>query len=317
MPARPTNKTYPKVTNCSIPTVYTARGADHGCGHGIRGLQDIALAGAYAMLVIAGPCVIEGRDHALRVAERLADIARRQGVTLIYKSSFDKANRTAASSPRGPGMDEGLAILAAVRDATGLAVLTDIHETAQAVPVAEVVDVLQIPAFLARQTDLIRAAAATGRKVNIKKGQFMAPEDMAHVVAKAQAALPSGVSANERIWLCERGTSFGYRDLVVDMRGLEIMRGFGCPVIFDAGHSAQQPAAAGQTSGGRRDLIPALARAAVAVGIDGLFIETHPDPANARSDAATAWPLDRFEALLEGLVALDSAARVARGALER
>lgn len=269
------------------------------------------------MLVIAGPCVIESRDHALQVAERLAGVAARTGVELIYKSSFDKANRTAAGSPRGPGMDEGLAILAQVRAETGLEVLTDIHETAQAGPVAEAVDVLQIPAFLARQTDLIQAAVATGRRVNVKKGQFMAPEDMAHVVAKAQAVLPTGVAAGDRVWLCERGTSFGYRDLVVDMRGLAIMRAFGCPVIFDAGHSAQQPAAAGQTSGGRRDLIPALARAAVAVGVDGLFLETHPDPDNAHSDAATAWPLDRFEALLEGLVALDTAARDARGALDR
>lgn len=268
------------------------------------------------MLVIAGPCVIESRDSALRVAEQLAGIARRAGVTLIYKSSFDKANRTAAGSPRGPGMDEGLAILAQVRNATGLDVLTDIHETAQAAPVAEAVDVLQIPAFLARQTDLIQAAAATGRRVNVKKGQFMAPEDMAHVVAKAQAVLPPGVTAAQRVWLCERGTSFGYRDLVVDMRGLETMRAFGCPVIFDAGHSAQQPAAAGQVSGGRRDLIPALARAAVAVGVDGLFLETHPDPASAHSDGATAWPLDRFETLLTSLVALDQAAREARSALD-
>ncbi|PKB19010.1 2-dehydro-3-deoxyphosphooctonate aldolase (KDO 8-P synthase) [Novosphingobium kunmingense] len=267
------------------------------------------------MLVIAGPCVIEGESHALAVAERLADIAERLGLRLIYKSSFDKANRTSAASPRGPGLDEGLAILDKVRRETGLPVLTDIHESTQAVPVAEVVDVLQIPAFLARQTDLIQTAVATGRTVNVKKGQFMAPEDMAHVVAKAQAVLPAGANVGERLWLCERGTSFGYRDLVVDMRGLEVMRDFGCPVIFDAGHSAQQPAAAGHASGGRRDLIPALARAAVAVGVDGLFLETHPDPGQAHSDAATAWPLDRFEALMTGLIALDRASRDARTAV--
>lgn len=269
------------------------------------------------MLVIAGPCVIESESHALMVAERLAAIAARLGVRLIYKSSFDKANRTAAAAPRGPGLDEGLAVLAKVRRETGLEVLTDIHETAQAAAAGEVADVLQVPAFLARQTDLIQAAVRTGRTVNVKKGQFMAPEDMAHVVAKAQAVLADDEPIAARLWLCERGTSFGYRDLVVDMRGLEIMRGLGCPVIFDAGHSAQQPAAAGSVSGGRRDLIPALARAAVAVGIDGLFIETHPDPANALSDAATAWPLDRLEPLLASLLALDSAAREARARLDR
>lgn len=268
------------------------------------------------MLIVAGPCVIESESHALGVAAALAGIARRLGLRVIYKSSFDKANRTAAMSPRGPGIDEGLAILAKVRRETGLDVLTDIHETAQAAPAAEVADVLQIPAFLARQTDLIQAAVSTGRTVNVKKGQFMAPEDMAHVVAKARAVLPQDFPIGDRLWLCERGTSFGYRDLVVDMRGLAVMRQFGCPVIFDAGHSAQQPAATGNASGGKRDLIPALARAAVAVGVDGLFIETHPDPANALSDAATAWPLDRLEALLESLLIVHAAAGTARAKMD-
>lgn len=260
------------------------------------------------MFVIAGPCVIESDEHALRTAEALAAIAGRLGIRLIYKSSFDKANRSSGASPRGPGLDRGLEILARVRSTTGLEVLTDVHETAQIPAVAQAVDVLQVPAFLSRQTDLIQAAVASGKPVNVKKGQFMAPEDMAHVVAKAAAALPAGTSVSERLWLCERGTSFGYRDLVTDMRGLEIMRGLGCPVVFDASHAVQQPGANGQTSGGQRALIPVLTRAAVAAGIDGLFIETHPDPDQALSDAATVWPLDRLEALLAGLLAIDKAA---------
>jgi 2-dehydro-3-deoxyphosphooctonate aldolase (KDO 8-P synthase) len=261
------------------------------------------------MFVIAGPCVIESEEHALRTADALAAIAARLAVRLIYKSSFDKANRSSAASPRGPGLQQGLEILAKVRAATGLEVLTDIHETAQVEAVAEAVDVLQVPAFLSRQTDLIQSAIATGKPVNVKKGQFMAPGDMDHVVAKAAAVLPVGAAIGQHLWLCERGTSFGYRDLVADMRGLEVMRGFGCPVVFDASHAVQQPGAAGQTSGGQRELIPVLARAAVAAGIDGLFIETHPDPANAWSDAATVWPLERLEALLAGLLAIDAAAR--------
>ena len=261
------------------------------------------------MFVIAGPCVIESEAAALNSAERLAGIAARLGIRLIYKSSFDKANRTSGSSARGPGISRGLEILSLVRSATGLEVLTDIHEAGQAAQAAEIVDVLQIPAFLSRQTDLIHAAIATNKPVNVKKGQFMAPEDMRHVVAKAATGLPAGTDIAKHLWLTERGTSFGYRDLVVDMRGLEIMRGFGCPVIFDASHSVQQPGAAGTTSGGQRDLIPVLARAAVAAGVDGLFIETHPDPANALSDSATVWPLDRLEDLLASLIAIDRVAR--------
>jgi 2-dehydro-3-deoxyphosphooctonate aldolase (KDO 8-P synthase) len=255
--------------------------------------------------VIAGPCVIESLDHALHTAEKLAAIAHRLSITLIYKSSFDKANRSASGSPRGPGMEEGLAILSQVKAKTGLPILTDVHETYQVSAVAEVADVIQIPAFLARQTDLVQAAAASGRYVNIKKGQFMAPSDMQNVVNKAAAALKPGIEVSEHIWLCERGTSFGYHDLVVDMRGFAVMRQTGCKVIFDASHSVQRPAALGDRSGGDREAIPVLARAAVAAGVDGLFIETHPDPVNALSDAATVWPLDRFEPLLKELIAID------------
>ena len=261
------------------------------------------------MLVIAGPCAIEGEAHALAVAGRLAAIAGRLGLRLVYKSSFDKANRSSGSAPRGPGLDEGLRILEKVRSETGLPVLTDVHETAQVAAAAQAVDVLQIPAFLARQTDLLQAAVASGRPVNVKKGQFMAPSDMAQVVAKAAAVLPAGTPVAERLLLCERGTSFGYHDLVVDMRALAEMRALGCPVIFDATHSVQQPGALGGASGGRRDMVPVLARAATAAGIDGLFVETHPDPERALSDAATAWPLDRFEELVAGLQRIDTAVR--------
>jgi 2-dehydro-3-deoxyphosphooctonate aldolase (KDO 8-P synthase) len=256
--------------------------------------------------VIAGPCVIESRDMALRTAEALAAIGDRLNVAIVYKSSFDKANRSSAASPRGPGMDDGLTILAEVKAQTGLAVLTDVHETQQVSAAAQVADILQIPAFLARQTDLIQAAAKTGRILNVKKGQFMAPADMAQIVAKVAAALPTGLNAEDQLWLCERGTSFGYHDLVVDMRGFAQMRSTGCKVIFDASHSVQRPAALGDRSGGDREAIPALARAAVAAGVDGLFIETHPDPANAHSDAATVWPLDRLEPLLADLLAINA-----------
>ena len=261
-------------------------------------------AGFSDFFVIAGPCVIESRDMALRSAETLAAMGNRLNVAIVYKSSFDKANRSSAASPRGPGIDEGLSILAAIKAQVGLPVLTDVHETAQVAAVAQVADILQIPAFLARQTDLIQAAAQTGRYLNVKKGQFMAPSDMTQVAAKVAAALPVGLKAEDQLWLCERGTSFGYHDLVVDMRGFATMRETGCKVIFDASHSVQRPAALGDRSGGDREAIPALARAAVAAGIDGLFIETHPDPENAQSDAATVWPLDRLEPLLAQLLAI-------------
>jgi 2-dehydro-3-deoxyphosphooctonate aldolase (KDO 8-P synthase) len=256
------------------------------------------------MLVFAGPCVIESEVQALHVARHLAAVAGRAGVEIVYKSSFDKANRSSAASPRGPGMERGLEILAEVKTLTGLRVLTDIHETAQAGPVSEVADILQIPAFLCRQTDLLQAAVQTGRPVLVKKGQFMSPHDMKNIVVKAEAALGGAALPYESLMLCERGTSFGYNELVVDMRSLEIMRQFGHPIVFDATHAVQRPGAQGQSSGGDRALIPALARAAAAVGIDGLFLETHPDPARALSDPATAWPLAEFEALIEDVLAI-------------
>ena len=256
------------------------------------------------MFFIAGPCVIESESFALATATRLRAIADRLGVLLIYKSSFDKANRSSGTSFRGPGIEEGLRILEKVRAETGLPVLTDVHDESQVRAVAQVVDVLQTPAFLARQTDFIAAVAAADKPVNIKKGQFMAPGDMVHVVAKARAAAESaGVAAD--FMVCERGASFGYNNLVSDMRGLAIMRETGCPVVYDATHSVQLPGGRGATSGGQREHVPVLARAAVAAGISGLFMETHPDPANALSDGPNAWPLDRMESLLTTLVNLD------------
>ena len=245
---------------------------------------------------------------ALRVAETLRGIADRLGLLLIYKSSFDKANRSSGASFRGPGEQEGLRILEKVRAETGLPLLTDIHTPEQARAAAEVVDIIQTPAFLARQTDLIVAAAATGKPLNIKKAQFMAPADMRQVVTKAQtAAAHAGVTHNT-VLLTERGTSFGYNNLVVDMRSLAIMAETGCPVIFDATHSVQLPGGLGDRSGGDRKFVPLLARAAVAAGIDGLFMETHPDPDHALSDGPNAWPLDALETLLGQLLALRAAA---------
>lgn len=257
------------------------------------------------LFAIAGPCVIENESHALGVAEVLARIADRLGILLIYKSSFDKANRTSGASFRGPGLDEGLKILAKVRAETGLPVLTDVHEPAQAVPVAEVVDVLQTPAFLARQTDFIGAVAATGKPVNIKKAQFMAPADMRNVVEKARTAARDAGQPEDNFLLCERGTSFGYNTLVSDMRGLAIMAETGCPIVFDATHSVQQPGGLGSKSGGQSEYVPLLARAAVAAGVAGIFMETHPDPANALSDGPNALPLEQFEALVSQLQAID------------
>ncbi|SDA35481.1 3-deoxy-8-phosphooctulonate synthase [Sphingomonas sp. NFR15] len=257
------------------------------------------------MFFIAGPCVIESESFALATATRLRAIADRLGVLLIYKSSFDKANRSSGTSFRGPGIDEGLRILEKVRAETGLPVLTDVHGEDQVRAVAEVVDVLQTPAFLARQTDFIAAVAASGKPVNIKKAQFMAPGDMVHVVAKARAAAEgAGVPAD--FMVCERGASFGYNNLVSDMRGLAIMRETGCPVVYDATHSVQLPGGRGTTSGGQREHVPVLARAAVAAGISGLFMETHPDPDNAMSDGPNSWPLDRLESLLTRLLAIDA-----------
>ncbi|MBL9084275.1 MAG: 3-deoxy-8-phosphooctulonate synthase [Planctomycetales bacterium] len=250
------------------------------------------------LLLVAGPCVLETEELALEIAGHLANVARRHGVSLVFKASFDKANRTSGDSFRGLGLDAGLAMLDRVRQATGLPVTTDIHEAAQAAPAAEVCDVLQIPAFLARQTDLLAAAAATGRAVHVKKGQFMAPTDMRHVVAKLES------SGCRNILLCERGTFFGYGRLVNDFSSLGIMRSLGVPVVFDATHSVQQPSGLGSTTGGNRAMVEPLARAAIAVGCDGLFFETHPEPDRSPSDGPNMVPLAQFEAMLERLLIL-------------
>jgi 2-dehydro-3-deoxyphosphooctonate aldolase (KDO 8-P synthase) len=257
------------------------------------------------LFLIAGPCVVESEELQLRTAETLKGITDKLGIQFIFKSSFDKANRSSGSSYRGPGMDEGLRILQKVRDTLGVPVLTDVHDIPQIAPVAEVVDVLQTPAFLARQTDFITAVASAGRPVNIKKGQFMAPHDMVNVVDKARTAAKAAGGDGDNVMVCERGASFGYNNLVSDMRSLAIMRETGCPVVFDATHSVQLPGGQGTSSGGQREHVPVLARAAVAAGVSGLFMETHPDPANAKSDGPNAWPLDRMEALLTTLVAID------------
>ena len=257
------------------------------------------------LFLIAGPCVVESEELQMRTAETLKGITDKLGIQFIFKSSFDKANRSSGGSYRGPGMDEGLRILQKVRETLGVPVLTDVHDIPQIAPVAEVVDVLQTPAFLARQTDFITAVASAGRPVNIKKGQFMAPHDMVNVVDKARTAAKAAGGDGDNVMVCERGASFGYNNLVSDMRSLAIMRETGCPVVFDATHSVQLPGGQGTSSGGQREHVPVLARAAVAAGVSGLFMETHPDPANAKSDGPNAWPLDRMEALLTTLVAID------------
>ncbi len=249
--------------------------------------------------LIAGPCVIESEQLALDTAGQLKEITGKLGVPFIYKSSFDKANRSSHQSFRGPGMEQGLTILDKVRSQIGVPILTDVHEETPHAEVASVVDVLQTPAMLCRQTGFIQAVAAAGKPVNIKKGQFLAPWDMRHVVAKARA------TGNQQIMVCERGASFGYNNLVSDMRSLVVMRETGCPVVFDATHSVQLPGGQGAVSGGQREYVPALARAAIAVGVSGLFMETHPDPDKALSDGPNAWPLDQMAELLESLVALD------------
>jgi 2-dehydro-3-deoxyphosphooctonate aldolase (KDO 8-P synthase) len=254
--------------------------------------------------IIAGPCALESRDHAFRMAEALRDIADRLGIGLVYKSSFDKANRTSAAGKRGLGLEASLDVFAQVKERFGFAILTDVHENDQCARVAQVVDVLQIPAFLCRQTDLLLAAAATGKPVNVKKGQFLAPWDMKNVVAKVTGA------GNPNVLVTERGASFGYNTLVSDMRALPIMaEQTGAPVIFDATHSVQQPGGQGTSSGGQREFVPVLARAAVAVGVAGVFIETHDDPANAFSDGPNQVPLGAFEGLLRQLMAFDAVAK--------
>ena len=266
-------------------------------------ISDVPCGGDSPLLLIAGPCQIEGRDHALMCAERLAAMAGVAGMGFVYKSSFDKANRTSAGAARGVGMEEGLRIFEAVKDAIGCPVLTDVHLPEQCGAVAEVVDVLQIPAFLCRQTDLLAAAAVTGAVINVKKGQFLAPWDMKHVAAKITGA------GNDRVMLTERGTSFGYNTLVSDMRGLPQMADLGHPVIFDATHSVQQPGGLGGSSGGQREFVPVLARAAVAVGVSGLFMESHQDPDNAPSDGPNMLALDAMPPVLEMLQRLDAARR--------
>lgn len=257
------------------------------------------------LFLIAGPCVIESRDMAFSTAERLATIAQKLRLPFIYKSSFDKANRSSGTSFRGPGMADGLRILAEVRERFGVPVLTDVHDIDQIAEVAAAVDVLQTPAFLVRQTDFIHAVASCGKPVNIKKGQFLAPHDMQQVVLKARAAALNSGGDADRIMVCERGVSFGYNNLVSDMRSLAIMRETGCPVVFDATHSVQLPGGKGSASGGQREFVPVLARAAVASGVAGLFMETHPDPEHAMSDGPNAWPLDLLEPLLRTLIAID------------
>jgi 2-dehydro-3-deoxyphosphooctonate aldolase (KDO 8-P synthase) len=253
------------------------------------------------LFLIAGPCVIESQQLQIDTAGTLKEITARLGVPFIFKSSFDKANRTSASSFRGPGLEDGLRILSEVKRQLGVPVLTDVHEYTPLDEVAAVVDVLQTPAFLCRQTDFIQNVAKAGKPVNIKKGQFLSPWEMKHVADKALA------TGNQQIMVCERGASFGYNNLVSDMRSLAVMRDTGCPVVFDATHSVQLPGGAGGKSGGQREFVPVLSRAAVAVGIAGIFMETHPDPDKALSDGPNAWPLGKMEALLQTLIELDGA----------
>jgi 2-dehydro-3-deoxyphosphooctonate aldolase (KDO 8-P synthase) len=263
-------------------------------------VADVTFGGGRPFVLIAGPCAMEGEEHTLDIARQLLQLKIELGIEVVFKASFDKANRTSVSAYRGPGLDEGLRILGEVRRQTGLPVLSDIHDISQVEAAAEVLDILQIPAFLCRQTDLLMAAGRSGKVVNIKKGQFLAPWDMANVVAKVSS------TGNDRILLTERGTSFGYNNLVVDMRSLAIMREMGCPVIFDATHAVQLPGGAGTSSGGQRQFVAALSRAAVAVGIDGLFWEVHPDPDRALCDGANSLPLAQVKTVLQELLAIDA-----------
>ena len=266
-------------------------------------IGDIAIGGGRPLVLIAGPCVIESEQHATDLAGRLAAIARSAGIPFIFKASYDKANRTSGTSFRGPGLDEGLRVLAAIKATHHVPILTDVHEPSQARAAADVVDVLQIPAFLSRQTDLLVAAAETGRVVNIKKGQFLAPDDIRHAVAKVVAA------GNPRVIVTERGTSFGYHNLVVDMRAFPMMRAGGVPVVFDVTHSLQLPGAGNGVTAGQAEFIEPLASAGVAAGVDGVFFEVHEEPARARSDAQNALRLDLLEPLLRRLIAIDAIAK--------
>ncbi|WP_137937462.1 3-deoxy-8-phosphooctulonate synthase [Chitinivorax sp. B] len=260
----------------------------------------------HPFFLIAGPCVIEGEQFAIDTAGQLKEIAAELGIPFVYKSSFDKANRSSGKSFRGFGMEEGLRILAKVKEQLAVPVLTDIHDIDQIKPVADVVDVLQTPAFLCRQTDFIRACAQSGKPVNIKKGQFLAPHDMKNVMDKAREAAREAGLPEDNFMACERGVSFGYNNLVSDMRSLAIMRETGCPVVFDATHSVQLPGGQGSSSGGQREFVPVLARAAVATGVAGLFMETHPNPCEAMSDGPNAWPLGKLKDLLKTLQAIDA-----------
>ncbi len=262
-------------------------------------VSDIRIANDRSLVLLAGPCVIEGEDFTLKTAAAIAKIASRVGVPLVFKSSFDKANRTSKDGFRGPGLDEGLRILQRVKDELGLPVVTDIHESHQVAAVAEVADLLQTPAFLCRQTDFIESVASSGKPVNIKKGQFLAPWDMKHVLEKAQA------TGNDNIMLCERGASFGYNNLVSDMRSLLVMREFGAPLVYDATHSVQQPGGLGGATGGNREYVPGLSRAAVATGVAAVFMEVHPDPDNAKSDGPNSLALADLENVLTTLKRLD------------
>jgi 2-dehydro-3-deoxyphosphooctonate aldolase (KDO 8-P synthase) len=266
-------------------------------------IGNVTVANDAPFVLIAGPCALESRSHAMEMSAALVEITSKLGIGLIYKSSFDKANRTSLDSPRGIGLSESLPILADVRETHGCPVLTDIHLPEHCIPVAEAVDVLQIPAFLSRQTDLIVAAAETGRALNVKKGQFLAPWDMANVVRKAEAA------GNNRVMVCERGASFGYNTLVSDMRALPILAQTGCPVVFDATHSVQQPGGQGAVSGGQREFVPVLARAAMAIGVAAVFMETHQDPDSAPSDGPNMVPIKNLAAILETLVEIDRIAK--------
>ncbi|WP_425999006.1 3-deoxy-8-phosphooctulonate synthase [Caulobacter sp. DWR1-3-2b1] len=272
----------------AVVEVKTATGAPVRIGNGEK------------LSIIAGPCQMESRQHALETAHALKEMAARLGVGLIYKTSYDKANRTSANARRGIGLHDSLAIFQEIREVTGLPTLTDVHEISHCAPVAEAVDVIQIPAFLCRQTDLLVAAAQTGRAINIKKGQFLAPWDMKNVIAKVTGA------GNPNVMACERGVSFGYNTLVSDMRSLPIMKEIGCPVVFDATHSVQQPGGLGGSSGGQREFVPVLARAAVSIGVACVFVETHPDPDNAPSDGPNMVPMSQFEALIANLLEYDA-----------
>ena len=273
---------------------------------GVTARRPVRLGGSEQLAVIAGPCALESRAHALEMAHALAEIAARLGIGLIFKTSFDKANRTSLEASRGLGLKAALPILAEIRETVGLPVLTDVHTIDQCAPVGEVVDVLQIPAFLCRQTDLVIAAARTGKALNIKKGQFLAPWDMANVVAKATG------SGNPNVMACERGVSFGYNALVSDMRAIPILGKIGCPVVFDATHSVQQPGGQGGSSGGQREFVPVLARAAVAIGVAAVFLETHENPDRAPSDGPNMVPLREFEPLVADLLAFDALAKSRR-----